>query len=187
MAAVTLDDVKTYLNITDAKNDNELTDFLDRAIAAVEGVIGPIDSRVVVEEIDSHGPRIVLSQTPVLSVTSIFIEPWLGAAPVDDTAAWRLNAATGVLRRKVVGGSLPYYGEGSIFTITYTAGRSAVPAVVGEAILRQVKSEWKSQRVAGTRPATPDQGAAVYPGSMGLLEPAVVELLTTHMLLPGFA
>lgn len=187
MPTVTLDDVKTYLNIRGTGDDDELTDFLYDAVAAIEDVIGPLGSRTVVEEIDSHGHRIVLSRTPVLSVQSVSIEPWLGAAPVDDTAAWRLNTMTGVLRRKVIGGTLPYYGPGSIFTVSYTAGRDDVPRPVNRAVLMQVRSMWKSQRVAATRPGTPDPTPLPYQGNTGLLEPAVMELLTPYLLPPGVA
>jgi uncharacterized phiE125 gp8 family phage protein len=184
---VTLDDVKAYLNITRTTNDNELTGFLDVAIAAVEDVIGPIDARTVVEEIDSHGPNIVLSQTPVLSVTSVSIEPWLGAAAIDDTTAWRLNPATGVLRRKVIGGSLPYYGPGSIFTVTYTVGRTSTPAPVFQAILMQVAEMWESQRGTMPMPASGETPPPSYGGNAGFLSPAVMEMLLPYLAPPGAA
>jgi uncharacterized phiE125 gp8 family phage protein len=184
---VTLDDVKAYLNITRTKNDDELTSFLDVAVAAIEDVIGPIDARTVVEEIDSHGPRIVLSQFPVQSVTSVSIEPWLGATAVDDTMAWRLNPATGVLRRKVIGGSLPYYGPGSIFTVTYTVGRSVTPAPVYQAILMQVADLWESQRGAMPLPASGDSPPPSYGGDAGFLSAEVMELLLPYLLPPGVA
>lgn len=186
--SVTLADVKAYLNITSSKNDDELVGFLDVAVAAIEDLIGPINTRTVVEEIDSHGPNIVLSSVPVQSVVSVSIEPWMGAAPVDDTAAWRLNPATGVLRRKVIGGSLPYYGQGSIFTITYTVGRPDTPAPVAQAVLMQVAEMWRSQR--GASPLSPgqqDQGEPSYGGGMGFLDGSVMELLLPYLLPPGVA
>jgi uncharacterized phiE125 gp8 family phage protein len=187
MPTVTLDDVKTYLNITRTTNDAELSDFLSDAITIIERVIGPLASQSVTEEIDSHGPKIVLSRMPVLSVQSVSIEPWLGAAPVDDTAAWRLNTATGVLRRKVVGGSLPYYGPGSVFTVTYTAGRSDVPNDINRAILMQVADMWESQRGAMPLPAGGDSAPPSYGGDAGFLSADVMELLLPHLLPPGVA
>jgi uncharacterized phiE125 gp8 family phage protein len=184
---VTLDDVKSYLNITRTTNDDELIGFLDVAVAAIEDVIGPIDARTVTEEIDSHGQRIVLSQTPVLAVSSVSIEPWLGAAPVDDTSAWRLNSATGVLRRKVIGGSLPYYGPGSIFTITYTVGRAVASAPITQAILMQVADMWESQRGAMPLPANGDSAPPAYGGDAGFLSAEVMELLLPYLLPPGVA
>lgn len=185
---VNLADVKASLNKIQNTDDAELQDFLDEAIAAVEEVIGPITTRTVVEEIDSHGPRIVLACTPVVSVQSVSIEPWLGGAAVDDTAAWRVNTGTGVLRRRVVGGTLPFYGQGSIFTVTYTAGRVGVPSPVNRAILMQVKSLWKSQRVASPTPVAGAQGAPpIYQGNVGFLGPDVMELLTPYLPPPGVA
>jgi uncharacterized phiE125 gp8 family phage protein len=185
---VTLRDVKDYLNISGTSNDDELVGFLDDAVTAIEDLIGPITARTVVEEIDSHGPNIVLSRVPVQAVTSVSIEPWLGAAPVDDTAAWRLNSATGVLRRKVIGGSLPFYGQGSIFTITYTVGRSDVPGPVNRAILMQVAEMWRSQRGASPlSPGNTDGADQPYAGSMGFLDESVMELLLPYLLPPGVA
>lgn len=187
MPLVTLADVKTYLNIRSTTNDTELQGFLDDAVAAVEDVIGPITPRTYTDEYDEHGPRIVLAHTPVQSVTEVSIEPWLGAQPIDDTAAWRLNSATGVLRRAVIGGSLPFYGRGSIFTVTYTAGRDDVPGPVNRAILMQVRSMWKSQRGAQPTSATADDVPPPYAGSMGFLGADVMELLAPYLLPPGVA
>lgn len=184
---VTLADVKAYLNIKGTSNDDELVGFLDDAVSAVEDIIGPIGVRTVVEEFDEHGPNILLSKTPVVAVTSVSIEPWLGGSAIDDTAAWRLNSTTGVLRRKVVGGSLPYYGRGSIFTVTYKAGRADVPGPVNRAILMQVANMWTSQRGSMPLPAGGEQPAPMYGGAVGFLAPGVMELLAPHLPPPGFA
>lgn len=186
MPTVTLDDVKKHLNITRGADDAELLDFLAAATAAVEKLVGPLAARTVTEEIDEHGPRIVLSQTPVQSVESVLIEPWLGADPMDDTAAWRLNKTTGVLRRMVIGGSLPYYGRGSIFTVTYTVGRDTVPPDLYRAVLTQVGEMWRSQR--GSMPMQPGSEAEPsYVGTVGFLAPSVMELLLPHLIPPGAA
>jgi uncharacterized phiE125 gp8 family phage protein len=188
MSAVTLDDVKTYLNISTTTNDAELVRFLDAAIAAVEDVIGPLATRSVTEEIDSHGHNIVLSHMPVLAVSSVSIEPWLGATAIDDTAAWRLNTTTGVLRRKIVSGSMPFYGAGSIFTVTYTTGRADTPAPVFQAILMQTAEMWRSQRGASPlAPGQQDPAEQAYPGGSGFLSEDVMELLLPYLLPPGVA
>lgn len=186
---VSLSDLKAHLDLTNtSKDDAELDDTLDDAIAAIEDLVGPLSSQTFVEEINNHGTSIVLSHTPVLSVQSVSIEPWLGAAAVDDTTGWRLNKTTGVLRRQVAGGSLPYYGAGSVFTITYTAGRTDVPSAVNRAILTQAKAMWRSQRVPSSRPAP---GASnpppVYQGNTGFLAPEVMEMLAPHLMPPGVA
>jgi uncharacterized phiE125 gp8 family phage protein len=185
---VTLVDVKAYLNIGTTQNDDELTGFLLDAVAAIEDLIGPIAPQSFTDEFDEHGPNIVLPHTPVQSVQSVSIQPWLGAAPVDDTAAWRLNATSGVLRRALIGGSLPFYGRGSIFTVTYTAGRADVPGPVNRAILLQVAEMWRSQRGASPMgPGQQDQAEPSYQGGLGFLDDAVMELLLPYLAPPGAA
>lgn len=185
---MTLSDVKTYLNITTTQNDSELSGFLADAISAIEDLIGPITPQTFTDEFDEHGPNIVLPRTPVQSVTSVSIQPWLGATAVDDTAAWRLNATTGVLRRALIGGSLPFYGRGSIFTVTYTAGRSDVPNPVNRAILMQVAEMWRSQRGASPMaPGNQDAAEPSYPGALGFLDEGVMELLLPYLMAPGVA
>lgn len=185
---VTLTDVKTYLNMSTTANDAELTGFLADAVSAVEDLIGPITPQTVVDEFDEHGWNIVLPVTPVQSVQSVSIQPWLGAAPIDDTAAWRLNTRTGVLRRVVIGGALPYYGPGSIFTVTYTAGRASVPNPVNRAVLMQVAEMWRSQRGASPMaPGNQDTSEPSYPGAMGFLDEGVMELLLPYLAPPGMA
>lgn len=185
---VNLSDVKASLNITKDGDDDELQLVLDDAIDAVADVIGPIGSATVVEVFDEHGLAIVLSKTPVIAVESVSIEPWLGGTPTDDTAAWRLNPTTGVLRRKVVGGTLPFYGRGSIFTVTYRAGHESVPGPVNRAILTQVKSMWRSQRVASSTPVPGAAAAApTYQGQQGFLGADVMELLMPYLPPPGAA
>lgn len=185
---VNLTDVKLSLNLTRDTDDDELQDVLDDAIQAVEDVIGPLGSQTVVEQFDNHGHAIVLSKTPVIGIDSVSIEPWLGAAAIDDTAAWVVNTNTGVLRRNLVGGSMPYYGRGSVFTITYTAGRADVPGPVNRAILMQVADMWSSQRGAMPLPAGgSDDAAPFYPGASGFLGPQVMELLRPYLPPPGLA
>lgn len=185
---VSLFDVKAFLNISGTGNDDELTGFLLDAITAVEDLIGPITPQQFTQVIDSHNIRIVLPHTPVQAVSSVSIQPWLGATAIDDTAAWLVNTDTGVLRRQLTGGSMPWYGPGSVFTITYTAGRSDVPGPVNRAILMQVAEMWRSQR--GAMPLAPGQNDPAepsYPGGLGFLDDGVMELLLPYLSPPGVA
>lgn len=185
-ALVGLSDVKEHLNIKSATNDSELTSMLARAVAAIGDLIGPLPPASVSEEIDTHGSVVVLSRTPAISLTSVFIEPWLGADPIDDTPAWRLNTTTGVMRRRVVSGALPWTGPGSIFTITYLCGYSDIPEPVNHAILLQVAHMWQTQRGAMPLPAGGmDDPLSAYGGDGGFLHPNVMELLLPYLRPPG--
>lgn len=188
-ALVDLTAVKTQLNITSSTNDAELTGFLADAIEAIEEEVGPIIQVPITETFDRIGDlRIPLSKFPVVSVTSVNVAYWLGASPVDDTGAWDLNTDTGVLRRKVIGGSYPYLGPGSVVTVAYTAGRptNGVPGVINRAILMQVADMWETQRGADALPAGgDDEQPPQYPGETGVLSPRVMELLHRHVAPPG--
>ncbi len=185
---VGIEDTKAYLRIKSGTDDVKLGGFLDDAVAAVADIIGPVTPTSYTEVVDNHGPLIVLARTPVQSVQSVMIQPWLGAAPIDDTAAWQANSETGVLRRLQVGGSMPFYGSGSVFTITYTAGRGVVPAPVNRAILMQVADMWEAER--GSMPMAGGGGDAPppsYSGDVGFLAPEVMELLLPYLAPPGVA
>jgi len=187
-ALVGLNDAKRYLRISSGTDDTKLYDFLDDAVAAVADIIGPVTQASYTEVVDYHGSMIVLARTPVQSVQSVMIQPWLGAAAIDDSAAWQVNSETGVLRRLLVGGSLPFFGSGSVFTITYTAGRVVVPAPVNRAILMQVADMWEAER--GSMPMAGGGGDAPppsYSGDVGFLAPEVMELLLPYLAPPGVA
>lgn len=187
-ALVGLNDAKRYLRISSGTDDTKLYDFLDDAVAAVADIIGPVTATSYTEVVDYHGSMIVLARMPVQSVQSVMIQQWLGAAAVDDTAAWQVNSETGVLRRLLVGGSMPFYGAGSVFTITYTAGRVVVPAPVNRAILMQVADMWEAER--GSMPMAGGGGDAPppsYSGDVGFLAPEVMELLLPYLAPPGVA
>lgn len=188
-ALVGLTDVKTYLNITRTTDDAELTQMLTDAVAAIGDLIGPLTAgNTATEEIYDHGVNIVLSQTPVTALTQVLIAPWLGAEQIDDTTAWHLNTATGVARRMLMGGQLPFLGPGSVFTVTYTYGRSDVPDPVNRAVLMQVRHMWKTQRGAQPLPAGGmDDTPPAYPGDTGFLSPDVMELLLPYLRPPGVA
>lgn len=188
MALPQLADVKTYLNIAATKDDAELQQMLDEAVAAIGELIGPLATTAVTEEIDTHGYKIVLAHTPAVSITSVMVEPWLGADPIDDTAAWRLNTATGVMRRKLQSGVLPFIGPGSVFTITYSVGWTSPPEPVFRAILMQVRHMWETQRGAMPLPAGGmDDALPAYRGSEGFLHPDVMDILLPYLRPPGVA
>lgn len=186
-ALVGLADAKTYLNITRTTDDAELTQTLADAVAAIGDLIGPLSAgNSVTEEIYDHGYSIVLSQTPATALTSVLIEPWLGATAIDDTANWRLNTASGVARRMLMGSQLPFLGPGSVFTVTYTVGRADIPDPVNRAVLIQVRHMWKTQRGAQPLPAGGmDDAPPAFGGDLGFLHPDTMELLLPYLRPPG--
>jgi uncharacterized phiE125 gp8 family phage protein len=181
---VTLTDVKQFLNITTAVNDDELQGFLLDAVSVIEDIIGPIGAKSVTEVVAARGPLIVLPQIPVLSVQSVSVQSWQGSTAVDDTASWRLDARTGLLHRQVIGAPLIFLTADAVITVTYTIGRTDVPNPINRAVLIQVADMWRTQRGATSLSPGGDQAPASFSGP-GFLAPAVMELLLPYLLPPG--
>src|SRR5690349_14115531 len=112
MAVPSLDEFKTFANITSSSNDTELALHLAAAIDVAESSVGSIRPGLVTET--HYGvarQQIVLRRAPVGAVSAISAPTWtllLADSVVD--------ADTGVLRR-LDGGYI--YGD---VTVTYSVG-----------------------------------------------------------------
>lgn len=152
----TLTDVKAQLNITTTDYDGDLTHYLAAAQSIVEDYTGPLSVNTYSEYVESHRFTLMLSNTPIVSITSLvpsllgpgFLGADLGFNAQSGTA-WRLD-----------GGSLA-----GRWTVNYTAGTSDIPEVARLAILLVVQDLWESRRGAARRPGQggvdPVQGADV--------------------------
>jgi hypothetical protein len=74
---VSLAEVKRHLNKSPGvtTDDEELRDWIDAAQIVVEGIVGPVMRRTVVETYYPRGEMIVLRTAPVHAVTSV-VEEW---------------------------------------------------------------------------------------------------------------
>lgn len=163
MTAVSLTDVKVFLNETGTEDDNELVAMIDRAQAILTVRVGPLEPTTYTEVYTGPGP-IVLRRYPVISVSSVTD---VGNAVTDSY----LDVDSGVL-----------YGTFSTqlraVSVTYVAGRALLPADLEAALLELVRHLWKSQRGGGSlRPTFPgDENPQQQPG-VGYLLPYRVESL----------
>jgi len=171
---VTANDVRQHLNLTDTTQDVEIQGFIAAAQAIVENITGPVLPKDVTETFDGGQVSIVLTEWPVLSITSV-VENSNGesstlaeiTAPYSDTTglSYRADYSIGVLTRW--SGTMQYKwapGIGSV-TVSYTAGRASVPPDVRLAALRLIEHLWTSQqrsgRTSGNSPDIPAAGHAI--------------------------
>lgn len=140
-------EVRARLNMPDEDSDDELDDFLGSAVRVIEGLIGPLLPREVVE---THYRQqaydgILLRTAPVLSATSLVVKQ---RGVVQATyAADKLTVDT---RLGVVWPTSGVVLDGDV-TITYRVGRTVVPLEVRDAILELVRLHWGDSQ-QGFRP-----------------------------------
>lgn len=164
MSAVSLADLKAFLNKTDSNDDDELVAMLDRAEAILAVRVGPLSPITFTEVYSGPGP-IVLRRYPVISVTAVTD---VGNAVTDSY----LDVDSGVLY-----GSFSRWPAMSV-AVTYVAGRDILPADLEAAVLELVRHLWTSQRGGGSlRPSFPGDEAPQQQTGSGYLLPYRVESL----------
>lgn len=143
MPLITVADAKAELQIAPANVtfDAELAVYVDATTDLIERYIGPVENRSVTETVRG-GSALVLSQVPVVSITSITDPRGLRAAVA--AADVFLNPSSGVIRPKL-------YSEFSDpVVVVYTAGRSVsgatIPAAIQLAARIVVAHLWQTQR-----------------------------------------
>ena len=137
MSAVSLAEVKAFLDITDTRNDSELESFIDRAEAIIAKRVGPLAPIAVTNEVHTGPGPIVLKKYPVVSVASATNS---GVPVYDIDADFEAGVVYGTFtsaRRAV--------------KVSYVAGRAVLDEDLVAAVLELVKHLWQSQR--GNAPA----------------------------------
>lgn len=194
-AIVSLADVKKHLNLTTVTNDDELRAFVSAASETIEGLVGPVSRRTFTETLDASGPVVVLSHPPVIEVTAI--SEWTGTTgypltpqPTGDSTVdsygYDLNGDAGLLFRRTSGYAGTWVTGPRSVTVTYTAGRTTVPAAIRLATLKLVKHMWGDQRGASLPlSAVGDQFES--PVTAHLVPWEVEELLAPYRTAPAVA
>ena len=174
-----LSDLKAHLNMTSTIDDSELLTKLDAAVDLVEGVVGPVYSTARTEtHYGVDGPTVVLQVYPVSAVSAVSYR-YTPSTVVTSyvNADYVFDADTGVLR--LANGS---WFRGDV-TVTYSAGRTLIPAGVDQAILIVAGHLWQTQRGASPMPMQAvDMGAS--PGSGYALPNRALELLARYQQAP---
>lgn len=157
---VTLDDAKAHLNIdpTDTTYDAELQGFIDAATAFVQFETGPILYQAFTEVHSGGGPTIVLDNPPIIAVDTVieYVGPTaytLTQAELGATTgqySWSLDDANaGIIARRYSGGFVGNFAAGyrNVY-VSYTAGRTSVPADVRMATLEDLRGLWTQTQYA---------------------------------------
>lgn len=197
MAIVTLDDVHAALNYPTGVtvDDSELQGFIDAAEIEVQKLAGDVDSATYSETYDGGDVSIYLRHRPVISVTSITeiigsLTYTLSLQPPGQSVdAWGYSLddplSGKVVRRSAAGQPWRFTpGIGNVF-VTYTAGRTVVPANIRLATLELIEHWWqRSQQGAFATPTGGAIGSPQYddavtePGSNYGIPYRVVDKLT---------
>lgn len=178
MALLDLDDAKEQLDLLSGEDDTELLVFINGLTAVIERHTGPVEVREVVEMIEGRGISMCLTHIPALTLTSV--APTMGgdALVLDDLV---LDATKGVVYRK--GGSF----AGTLWTVTYMAGRTIVPPTITLAARLLLAHMWRTKNGSGRGPAD-DFSVSDPDPSLGYAVPTrVLQLLEPFKLPPGVA
>lgn len=176
---VTLAEAKAHLNKSGAStvDDVELQMYITAATEQVEAACGPTTQTIVTETILTDHNTLLLTTRPVLSVQSVSA----GGVPI---AMWVPDVASGVITLQ---SAIPLAnGLPTPAVVTYTAGRTSVPASLKLAALIIIGHLWKTQRGgnAGQRGGTPEELIMLA----GFAVPnRAAELMTPFYTLEGFA
>ena len=179
MAILTLADAKAQLNITDSSSDAELQVYVDSVAAAIEHIVGPVETRSVTEVVDGY-ETLCLRQPPVVSVTSVTsIYP---GGPTWATGLLFLDGELGVVRRIDRAG----FSFGP-FTVVYQAGRGSVPPAINLAARIVLAHLWETQRGSRGRTGIGMTDVTPVPGFGYMMPNQALALLEPFARISGIA
>lgn len=191
---ITLDEAKSFLNITSTASDAELADFISAASAAWVSRVGPVaGSPEYSEWYDGGRPEIVLRHTPVQAVTSVTeaytssLEYVLNPEVLDGSGggAWgyTVDLSAGVVIRRATGVAVPFASGRRNVHVVYTAGYAAVPADVQHAVKLLLRHMWETQRGGFLT----SSGEAEFAPGISYTWPRRVEEIAAAYIVPGIA
>jgi hypothetical protein len=183
MALVTLEEAKRQLDIDTASHDVELQVYVDSLASVIEGYVGVVEQREVTDVLTGGGAALAILHPPLVSVTSL--AGGLGQVITYPANTLDVNGPAGTISR----------ADGSTFptgryTVTYTAGRAAVPPTIKLAALILLQHLWRTQYGASRVPVGGADDWSVtdpIPGFGYAVPNRVLQLLEPFKLPPGVA
>lgn len=181
MALLTLAEAKAQLDIETTTDDVELQAYIDSLTAVIERYTGPVETREFSETIEGRSGSMCLTHIPAVAVVSVV--PTLTSGTAVALSDLVLDAPKGIVYHK--GGSF----AGTLWTVTYTAGRGAVPATINLAARILLAHLWRTQYGAARGGGGADDYSVTepIPGFGYAIPNRVLELLEPYKLPPGVA
>ena len=194
-------EVKDHLRIpnTDRTRDARLIEMIDSAAPIVEGLVGPVLQRQIVETYDGGNWFISLRSRPVLQVQSVI--EYRG--PIAYDLVQVANPALGtiysymfqppgrIVRRTVGGGQAPFPTGADTVFVTYTAGLLKVPPHIREGTMELIRENFQQTEQRSSRTSAvsvDDQSPGItYPQQGFYVSPRVREILSPSRRHPSVA
>ena len=172
LPVISLDEAKSYLNITSTNSDEEIRQFILEATDIAERLTGrQLRRRTVTRTYSSPpGAELVLGHIPVASVTSISEN---GTALVEGTD-YVVNNAAGIIRRGTETVAVTWAAGTSNLDLVYVVGEST-PSPTAQLLVKELTRHlWRTQR--GASPMSMGNGDDFIPGSNNIVTYRVREL-----------
>ncbi|MFF1650135.1 head-tail connector protein [Streptomyces sp. NPDC058240] len=181
MALLTLAEAKAQLDIETTADDVELQAYIEALTAPIERYVGPVETREFTETIEGKRASIGLTHIPAVALVSI--TPTLGAGGALGLSSVVLDPAPGIVRHRT--GTF----AGTLWTVTYTAGRGTVPPTINLAARLLLQHLWRTQYGAARGGGGADDYAVTepIPGFGYAIPNRVLELLEAFKVPPGVA
>jgi hypothetical protein len=175
---ISLTEAKNHLNIplSRTNSDEEIRSWMAAITPVIEDLVGPTIPKTYTEVV-SGVEKLTLSNTPVISITSI-IPFYYGTTYVGETLV--KSTPDGEVRL-IYGGA--FYGR--TFTVTYVAGRKPIGPNITQAAKIILKHLWETQRGASSTPFQGDDEAATDLGYGFAIPNRALELLKPSRLGPS--
>jgi hypothetical protein len=165
-----LADAKLHMNKQNTADDVEIQDFMDAAQAVITREVGDVVPTSYTETLSIDGYRLILTNRPVISITSLKVYYSAAAMVTLDPSTYRFDIPTGIVERTGAGGyPIPFTGQGDTADVVYISGRTGpVPPNIRLAYLELTAHLWRNsqqgrnRRARGTGPE--DDMAAVQLG-----------------------
>lgn len=152
-AFVGLAEVKEHLNIpaADTSADEELRGFILSSCEVVEDIVGVVARRTFTQTLSGRGePALLLSRRPVIAVTSVTVD---GTAVTDYSVT-----PHGVLTRTTAYRAGRWPSGVDNIVVTYTAGRTSVPAGGLDGTKELIRINWRPQQGGNYSPFNQGRG-----------------------------
>lgn len=148
MAFITLDQYKTYANITSPENDRKLDNLITNVDEIIKSYCGiKFVSATYTEELDVEGNYLFLSQIPATSITTVKYYDATGTLQTIASTEYRLYKDEAMV--ELTSDAIALIADSKYISkqveVVYVAGYTTIPADIKQAAMDLVKYYDKSE------------------------------------------